>query len=139
MTDVPKLKNKSLLLVKAQNTLRVGEKTSGLEADIIALVYHRFADPNKHRTDIELVKYILNCIEEAWKDDVNKDSAENYNSRVDLVISIFVKLFPDAAGKSEDIKDMIVFLENNALVQSVGCWRKTKKSLCAIFSGKSSA
>lgn len=137
-SDQPKLRNPNLLLVKSENNLKAEEKKTNLETDIIALIYHKYQDISKHKNDHELVKYILNCVEECFKGDPNKTDQENEQGRIDLIVCVLVKLFPEfnTPEKIEDIKALVKFIENNKLVNAVSCCYKLKKNLLGLVSKK---
>jgi hypothetical protein len=137
-SDPPKLRNSNLLLVKSEHNLKAEEKNTNLETDIITLIYHKYQDISKHKNDHELIKYILNCVEECFKGDPNKTDPENEQLRIDLIVGILVKLFPDfnTPEKIDDIKALIKFIENNKLVNAVSCCYKLKKNLLGLISKK---
>jgi hypothetical protein len=134
MSDL-KLRNPQLLLVKSENNLKVEEKKGNLETDILQLIYHKFQDVSKHKNDHELIKYILNCVEECFKNDPNKTDQENEDHRIEFIVGILIKLFPDfnTPEKIDDIKALIRFIENNKLVNSVSCCYKLKKSVTGFL------
>ena len=101
----------NLSYIKPKNTLHASCQKSDLCDAIISRV-QSIANYEAHRSNNELLIFIMNCVE-------NTISSKKIDKKV-LVLEIFSKLFPSVPVEEiEMLGDTIDFICNNNLIQAI--------------------